>query len=265
MDLAPIYNYPIWAVGLGFIVILTTTLELGFRVGLKKRETWKDADSGGGAVVLNSMFALMGLVLAFTYAIGVNHYDASKKAVIIEANELSTAFLKANLVAEPGRTELKTKLLDYARTRTFRLGTYGTNEERKMALMMTLDKQAKLWLATTHVVDQGDRGPMSSSLVAAINDVIDAHTIRLAAILDKLPRVVIWMLLFIAAASLGVAGYNAGIQGRMSRFRMTALTLVITGLILIILDFDRPGDGLVIVDEFSIDNVIADMEADLGQ
>ena len=77
------------------------------------------------------------------------------------------------------------------------------------------------------VVDQGDRGPMSSSL--------------------------------------GIAGYNAGIQGRMSRFRMTALTLVITGLILIIVDFDRPGDGLVIVDEFSIDNVIADMEADLGQ
>jgi len=265
MELAPIYNYPIWAVGLAFIVILTTMLELGFRVGLKRRETWKDADSGGGAVVLNSMFALMGLVLAFTYAIGVNHYDASKKAVIIEANELSTAFLKANLVAEPGRTELKTKLLDYARTRTFRFGTYGTNEERKMALMITLDKQAELWLATTHVVDQGDRGPMSSSLVAAINDVIDAHTIRLAAILDKLPRVVIWMLLFIAAASLGVAGYNAGIQGRMSRFRMTALTLVITGLILIILDFDRPGDGLVIVDEFIIDNVIADMEADLGQ
>ena len=73
------------------------------------------------------------------------------------------------------------------------------------------------------------------------------------------------MLLFIAAASLGVAGYNAGIQGRMSRFRMTALTLVITGLMLIILDFDRPGDGFVIVDEFSIENVIADMEADLGQ
>jgi hypothetical protein len=73
------------------------------------------------------------------------------------------------------------------------------------------------------------------------------------------------MLLLVAAASLGVSGYNAGIQGRMSRFRVTALTLVITGLIVIIIDFDRPGDGLVIVDELSIDFVIADMEVDLGQ
>ena len=140
----------------------------------------------------------------------MNHYDANKKAVIIEANALGTAFLKANLVAEPGRTELKTTLLDYARSRAFHSGAYGTNEGRKAALEITLDKQAELWSATTDVVDQGNRGPMSSSLVAAINDVIDAHTIRLAAILDKLPRVVIWMLLFIAAASLGVAGYNAG-------------------------------------------------------
>ena len=120
-------------------------------------------------------------------------------------------------------------------------------------------------MTTTHVIDQSDRGPISSSLVAAINDVIDAHTIRLAAILDKLPRVVIWKLLFLAAASLGVAGYNAGIQGRMSRFRMSALTLVITGLMLIILDFDRPLDRLIVADDFSIDNVIAEMEADLGQ
>lgn len=52
MELAPIYNYPIWAVGLIFIAILTTALELGFRVGFKMREKWKDADSGGGAVVL---------------------------------------------------------------------------------------------------------------------------------------------------------------------------------------------------------------------
>jgi hypothetical protein len=265
MEFAPIYNYPIWAVGIFFIALLTTALELGFRVGIKNREKWTDADSGGGAVVLNSMFALLGLVLAFTYSMGVNNYDANKKAVIMEANELSTAFLKANLVAEPGRTELKTKLLEYARTRYFIWGAYITNEERKMELRITLDEQAKLWSTTMRVIDQGNRGPMSSSLVTAINGVIDAHTIRLAAILDKFPRVIIWMLLFLAAAALGVAGYNAGTQGQMSRFRMTALTLVITSLMLIILDFDRPDDGIIIVDNFSIDTVIANMEADLGQ
>ena len=52
MEYAPFYVLPLWVVGLIFIIILTITLEAGFRVGLIRRAHWKDADSGGGAVVL---------------------------------------------------------------------------------------------------------------------------------------------------------------------------------------------------------------------
>ena len=265
IDFSPLYTFPIWVAGLIFVIILVITLESGFRVGLKRRDTWKDADSGGGAVVLTSMFAVMGLVLAFTYASGVSRYDTRKNAVMTEANALGTAFHRADLVAEPGRTELRAILLDYARSRVFEQGTLSSNEERSAILNATLEKQAKLWPATKRVVQQGNPGPVEVSLVAAINGVLDAHTIRFSAAIDKLPKVTMWMLVFIAGASLAVAGYNAGIQGRMSRWRMTAFALVLTFLMLVILDFDRPNDGMVIVNNASIRSVIADMEAELGR
>ena len=265
MEFSPLYNYPLWVAGLIFVAVLILTLEFGFQIGLKKREKWKDADSGGGNVVLTSMFALMGLVLAFTYAVGVGHYDARKKAVVIEANTLGTAFLKANLVAEPARTELKTLLLDYARTRSFQAETSKTDDDRNTFLRIAMVKQANIWSATMRAVNQGDPGPMESSLVTSISEVFDAHTNRLSAILDKLPRVVMWMLLFISATSLGVAGFNAGIQGRMSRWRMTAFSIVLSGLMIVILDFDRPGDGLIVIKTHSIDFAIASMEAELKQ
>lgn len=265
MDQPLIYELPVWASGFIFLVILALALETGYRVGLKRRETWKDADAGGGAVVLTSMFALMGLVLAFTYASGVSRFDARKSAVILEANALGTAFNRADLVAEPGRSHLKKVLLDYARTRTFPAGTVRTSADRDAVLKRTLHHLEAIWPATKEIIDQGTPGPIEASLVAAINSVLDAHTIRLAAVLDKLPRVTIWMLVFISAASLAVAGYNAGIQGRMSRWRMSAFALVLTGLMLVILDFDRPNDGLVIVKHDSITAVIAEMEADIGQ
>ncbi|MGB5310332.1 MAG: hypothetical protein WBN45_15675, partial [Arenicellales bacterium] len=122
-----------------------------------------------------------------------------------------------------------------------------------------------IWSATMRAVNQGDPGPMESSLVTSISEVFDAHTNRLSAILDKLPRVVMWMLLFISATSLGVAGFNAGIQGRMSRWRMTAFSIVLSGLMIVILDFDRPGDGLIVIKTHSIDFAIASMEAELKQ
>ena len=263
MEFSLIYNIPIWLAGIWFIFVLIIGLEAGFRVGLKGREHWKDADSGGGGVVLTSMFAILGLVLAFTYASGVSRFDARKNAVVIEANALGTAFHRADLVAEPGRTELKTILLEYARTRAFKKDTVKTNEDRRVVVSTTLEKLGKIWPVTKRVVEQGKPGPIEASLVVAINNVLDAHTIRLAAYFDKLPKVVMWMLLIVSAASLAVAGYNAGIQGRMSRWRMSALILVLTSLMLVILDFDRPNDGIVIISHDQIFAVIAEMEADL--
>ena len=265
LEFSLLYNLPLWVVGLIFIVVLAIALEFGFRVGLTRREHWKDADSGGGAVVLTSMFAVMGLVLAFTYASGVSRFDARKNAVLIEANALGTAFHRADLVAEPGRTELRMTLLDYARSRVFPESFKSSAEERNIFLKNTMTKLAMLWPTTKKVVQQNNPGPIEASLVTGINNVIDAHTIRLTAALDKLPQVIMWMLLFISAASLAVAGYNAGIQGRMSRWRMSAFALVLTCLMLVILDYDRPNVGLIKVNNTSINAVIAEMEAELRE
>ncbi len=105
--------------------------------------------------------------------------------------------------------------------------------------------------------------PLEASLVAALNPVFDAHTIRFTADLGILPKIVMWMLLFVAAASLSVAGFNAGIQGPMSRWRMTALMLVPTGLMTLIIDFDRPSAGLVVVGQQILNRVIKEMHSDL--
>lgn len=265
MELALLYSYPIWVAGLIFLVVLLIALELGYRVGFARREIWEDADSGGGAIVQTSMFALLGLLLAFTYAAGVSGHDARSKSVTAEASALSTAFQRADIFAEPGRTELKRVLLDYARTRYYPPGSLQSNEQRKAARIKTLEQQSRIWPATKRVAEQNNPIPMEASLVAAINAVFNAHFVRFAAVFNSLPKLVMWMLLFVAAASLSVAGFNAGIQGRMSRWRVTALTLVLAGLMLVILDFDRPLDGLIVVDQHNLNSVIAEMEVDLKQ
>jgi hypothetical protein len=53
------------------------------------------------------MLALLGLLLAFTYSFSLSRADMRKQAVINEANAIGTAFLRADLGAEPGRGELR--------------------------------------------------------------------------------------------------------------------------------------------------------------
>jgi hypothetical protein len=209
------------------------------------------------------MFAVLGLMLAFTYGAAVDRFDTSKKAVIMEANAMRTTFLRANLVVEPGRTELKQALLDYARTRTVKQGRDLSKEEFQEIIQKSLQAQSKLWPITEQIAGQNSPSPFL--LVAAVNQIIDAHVIRLAAIKDKLPISAIIMLIFVAAASLAVAGFNGGIAGRLHRWQMTTFAIVLVGIMLVIHDFDHPVNGFIRVNHESIINVINEMEADLAQ
>jgi hypothetical protein len=64
---------------------------------------------------------------------------------------------------------------------------------------------------------------------------------------------------------MAVAGFNAGIHGRMSRWRMTAFAIVLTALVFVTLDLDRPNDGTIIVDQRLMNILIADMNKALHQ
>ncbi len=132
-------------------------------------------------------------------------------------------------------------------------------------LKSTLQAQEQLWPTLEKALMQGKPGAIESSMVTAMNDVLDAHTIRVAAIFDKLPHAVIWMLIFISAATIAVTGFNAGLSGRISRWRTTSLALVMIGVMLMIIDYDRPSDSFIRVNQYSLNTVIADMEADLAR
>jgi len=66
-------------------------------------------------------------------------------------------------------------------------------------------------------------------------------------------------------SSLLVPAFNAGISGSISRWRMTPLALVLSGVMFVIMDFDRPVSGFIRVSQASLQSAIAEMEADLGQ
>ncbi len=259
------YQVPLIFGGLILFAVLLVALETGYRIGVKQRKKWLDADTGGGTVALSTMFALLGLIMAFTYASGVSRFEARKQAVIEEANALGTAFLRAGLIAEPGGTELKETILAYAKTRVVSRGLVLSHAERVEILKNTLQAQEKLWPTLEKVLMQGKSGAIEVSMVAAMNDILDMHTIRVAAIFDKLPPAVIWMLIFMSAATIAVTGFNAGLSGNISRWRTATLALVVVGVMLMILDYDRPTDGFIRVSQYSLNTAIAEMEAYLAR
>ena len=54
MELSLFDTLPFWVIALASIIVLLVALEAGYRVGLTRRKIWRDADTGGGAIVQTS-------------------------------------------------------------------------------------------------------------------------------------------------------------------------------------------------------------------
>jgi hypothetical protein len=92
----------------------------------------------------------------------------------------------------------------------------------------------------------------------------DANTKRIAVVFDRLPGVVLALLVLIAASSLAVAAHSAGLNGRMSSWRMSAFAFVLAALMLVIVDFDQGRRGLIQISDHPIKAAIHEMEHSLG-
>lgn len=101
------------------------------------------------------MFALPGLILAFTYASGACRLDARKQAIPAEANALGTAFHRADLVTEPGRTTLKQTLLEYARSRMFTQEDLKSSNVRRKAIAGIQGRMSRWRMTTLTLVSIG--------------------------------------------------------------------------------------------------------------
>jgi hypothetical protein len=264
VDMLWLYEWPIWIDGVVVWLLLLIAVEGGFRLGLRQHRESADAKrTVRGDVTLGSMLALLGLLLAFTYAFSLSRADMRKQAVINEANAIGTAFLRADLGAEPGRSELRHGLLDYARTRLVKRELYG--EDLRETVARSMEAQARLWPAAERALQGDVPGALQASIVQAVNEVLDTHAIRLAAIKDRIPAAVLGLLVLVAVASLAIAAHNVALNGTMNRWRMSAFALVLAALMLVIIDFDRGQHGFIRVSLQPLEVVIKDLEAQLGQ
>ena len=217
-----------------------------------------------GEASMGAILALLGLLLAFTFNYSLTRAEEHKFSQLEEAAALGTAFLRADHLAEPGRSNLQEALYTYASTRiadASLLQPGGINE----FMERTTAAQGRLWPTIIDAM-RPDTPPAIISLVSSgITEVLDAHTRRLIAALDTVPAVAKAMLFICAGAALFLVGNNAGLRGRPLTWRVLILSGVVAFVMIVILDFERPHEGFIRLDTRVMQVAINEMAVALGK
>jgi hypothetical protein len=249
--------FPLWAVYVGTVVLVLVAAEIGFRIGIWLQR--RNPASGGTRVtgtVVGGMLGLMAFLMAFSIGIVINQHNGRKAMVVTEANAVGTAYLRAGFLSEPDLTASRNLLREYAEVR---LAAAADPTQLESVILRSEEIQGELWSIVEANVRQGNESDVMVSFVESINDVIDVHSLRLTAANLRLPRLLGIVLYAATILSFLLVGIASSSDGKRDTLAMVLFALAFVAVLMIIVDLDRPQQGLLTVSQTAMSDLLRQM------
>ena len=241
--------------GLIAFILVFVAAEFGFRLGSGHRSDVVESTRTHFAALQATLLGLLALVLAFTFSIAVARFDARKDLVIQESNAVGTTYLRARLLRDSHRKEAIGLLGAYVDEQ---LAFYdaGVDPVRFNAATTAIAKlQERLWLIAIAASEEDPRSVPTGLFVQSLNEMIDLHAKRIKALENRLPDVVIYLVLAVTIVAIGFVGYGRGLVGRRNFVSIAIMAALIVMVLTIILDLDRPRRGMITVSQASFESL----------
>tara|TARA_R110000764_G_C10988524_1_gene381045 strand:+ start:629 stop:1471 length:843 start_codon:yes stop_codon:yes gene_type:complete len=244
------YGYSSVAIAVILFFVIIICNEIGYRTGrFIQTRTDNEVKALTGSIQA-SILGLLALLLGFTFSMSMQRYDNRSIALIDEANAIGTAVLRVQLLPDEYQ-ESATKLFqEYINLRVV-IGKLDLTklEERRVDNKKIAALQSELWKLAILATNVDPRPVTTGAFVNALNDLIDSQGKRNALLQMHVPEVVLILLSIVFISSGGIMGYSAGLSGQRIFAPILLVSLLITLIVYIIIDLDRPKRGLIQIDQ----------------
>lgn len=243
----PLLDHP----NLLFVVaslVLFLFSELGFRLALRVHANADEDHHEQLTSIRDSLAVLLSLLLAFMMAIAVPRFEERRQMAVQDANAIGTAGLRAQLLPEPQRSRVLSLLRDYAGNRIDLYRDLTDRTRFQQDLLKSEQLHNAMWEQTVAACTQ-DRSAVCATFVVAMNEVIDMYEKRRSAVENRIPRVIWYLIAFIAVLTSTAFGFSAK---KRRWFSLLAVPLAFAALAALIADLDSPRSGFIKVSQASM-------------
>ena len=239
------FSLDTWQLGLIVFGVIGGGCAVGVLIGRYLRRHSDHYREGIGALQ-GALLGLVGLVLAFGLSLAVGRYQDRRADVVNDANTIGTAYLRAQTLGEPQRSRSLALLRRYND-----LAIRVTHEiPGDAALRATAAEQERLqqmlWRLGGEAINGRPRDSAPRLYLDSLNAMIDQQGVRLAGLNNHPPNAVLLLELLGAALALGMLALYVSVLGR-GLVPVVLAAVVVTFLVLVTFDLDRPTRGLITI------------------
>jgi len=243
-------------------ICMLIAFEVGRRIGIARFTKDSEGLAKGAGSAEAAVFALLGLLIAFTFSGAASRFEDRLHLITEEANSIGTAYLRLDLLPADTQPELKALFRQYVEVRA----TTYKNASDRTATNAKLDEtsalQGEIWtksLAATQRQDAPSQATML--LLPALNDMIDITTTRMMALHNHPPMVVFLLLGFLSLVSAMLVGYDTSTNKKRSWIHIIVFAGIMSLSVYVILDIEFPRFGLIQV--AAADQVLIDLRQNM--
>jgi hypothetical protein len=202
-----------------------------------------DPDNDPVSKVVDATVALLGLLLAFTFAMTLDRHDHRRLMQVAQANAIGDFYTCATLISEPERSELQAAIRKYARHELDALRHYLSDSERRGVIARSLTMHNEMTEIVGRAINRGT--PIALSLTNTLNGVTSAHASRTAAYEERIPWTVNLLLVVTACVSSFFVGRQQGLASKKCFSGTLSFIALVSLVIFVITDLGRPRRGAI--------------------
>jgi hypothetical protein len=241
---------------LALFVGMAVCLEAGYRLGRRGTEQQPSAHEGIGAIEA-AIFALLGLLLGFSFSGGMSRLEARRQMIVQEANAIGTAYLRIDELPSGNQPEMRQLFRDYTDARLRAYAGLPDMERFRRGLVHCAELQKVIWARAVEGSRADPTHNAARLFLPALNEMIDITTARTIGIETHLPPLIFYLLIVVATLSALLAGYSMAKRRSRSLLHMLIYAAAISVTVYAVVDLDYPRSGLIRVD--AADKALVDL------
>jgi hypothetical protein len=211
----------------------------GYRFAVFRRKMGVEDETPINTIV-GALLGLLAFILAFTFDATTSRFDTRKQLLLDEVNAIETTYLRAGLIPQPYRSNVRKTLKAYVQ---LRIDIVNDPAHAVVYIQKSASLQDTLWKNAEALADADlKNADISSLFVDALNTMIDLQTSRLTvSMIHRLPFPM-WATLYALTmlAMMGV-GYLFGMTGNTNWGMSFVLAFSFAAIMTLIIDLDRSG------------------------
>jgi len=237
-----------------FFAAMLALWGLGWRSGRRR-----PPNSGGDPALkfTDASLAILGLLLAFTFAMAVGRHDHRRLMVVGESNAIGDFYTCASILKDPHRSALQSLIRIYTTNEMRTLSRFLPDAEQRELTRQSLETQNRMTNLVAAAVAEGT--PIAISLTNTLNEVTSANASLLAAYEEVLPWSILLLLLLAACVPSFLIGRMQGATGEVHFSGTLNFIVLVTLVIYVTLDLNQGRRGLILVNTASFERLAQSM------